>query len=411
MLDFVKGDAVMAVHNISDLKLLVVDDDDFILSLSTRILERVGCRNVTTVNNGKRAIDKLTASDSHFDVVITDLNMPEMDGVELLRHIAGSNYSGGIILLSGEDQRILETAYELARSHNLNVIGTIHKPLQPALLKELLEASYSSIRKSRPDTPRYTVTADELRSGINGRELQLFYQPKVDVRTGNVSGLEALARWEHPERGILGPDTFIPVAEKAGLIDDLTRAVCRKAVGHAGHWLANGFDMQISINAPVNSFLNINFSEFLIAEARSENIDPSRLTLEVTESQVMSDATGCLEKMMQVRLKKIGLSIDDFGTGNSTMVQLKRIPFTELKIDRTFVCGVKENSSSRAILESSVSLGKKLNMSTVAEGVETRDDWDQVEYLNCDFVQGFYISKPMPEGDVMRFVKNWSGPH
>ena len=241
--------------------------------------------------------------------------------------------------------------------------------------------------------------------------MQLFYQPKVDVRTGKVSGLEALARWEHPERGILGPDTFIPVAETTGLIDDLTRAVCRKAVGHAGHWLANGFDMQISINAPVNSFLNINFSEFLIAEARSVNIDPSRLTLEVTESQVMSDATGCLEKMMQVRLKKIGLSIDDFGTGNSTMVQLKRIPFTELKIDRTFVCGAKENTSSRAILESSVSLGKKLNMSTVAEGVETRDDWDQVEYLNCDFVQGFYISKPMPEGDVMRFVKNWSGPH
>ena len=410
MLDFVKGDAKMAVHDISDLNLLVVDDDDFILFLSTRILGRIGCRNVTTVNNGRRAIDQLTASNSRFDVVITDLNMPEMDGVELLRHIAESKYSGGIILLSGEEERILETAHDLARSHNLNVMGTIPKPLHPDPLKELLE-TYREIRKTRPDVPRYVVTIDELKAGIDGRELQLFYQPKVDIKTGKVSGLEALARWEHPERGILGPDTFIPVAEKVGLIDELTRAVCRKAVGHAGHWHANGFDMQISINASVNSFLNINFSEFLIMEAQNEKLDPSKLTLEVTESQVMSDTTGCLEKMMQVRMKKIGLSIDDFGTGNSTMVQLKRIPFTELKIDRNFVSGVKENSSSRAILESSISLGKKLNMSTVAEGVETREDWDLVEQLNCDFVQGYYIARPMPENEVMQFVKNWSGPH
>ena len=400
----------MAVHDISELNLLVVDDDDFILSLSTRILARIGCGNVTTVNNGRRAIDQLTASNSCFDVVITDLNMPEMDGVELMHHLADSHYSGGIILLSGEDQRILETAYELARSHNLNVIGTIPKPLHPDLLKELLK-SYKMGPKLQRVMPRESISREELEAGINGKELQLFYQPKVRIRDGEITGLEALARWDHPRRGILGPDTFIPLAEKDGLIHELTRVICRKAVRHAGFWLANGIDMQLSINASVNSFLSINFSEFLMTEAQNEKLDPSRLTLEVTESQVMSDATGCLEKMMQVRMKRIGLSIDDFGTGNSTMVQLKRIPFTELKIDRNFVCGVKDNSSSRAILESSLSLGKKLNMSTVAEGVETREDWDLVEGLKCDFVQGYYIARPMPEDEVMQFVNNWSGPH
>jgi EAL domain-containing protein (putative c-di-GMP-specific phosphodiesterase class I) len=261
-------------------------------------------------------------------------------------------------------------------------------------------------RSFRPQEP---ITLGELQVGLDGEELQLFYQPKVNVGSGTVAGVEALARWEHPERGLLGPAAFIPVAEEHGLIDALTRAVFRKAVRMAGVWQAGDISLHVSVNVSVNSFLRQEFSEYLINVARDAGVEPSTLILEVTESQVMTDSKGCLEQMMHLRMKRFGLSIDDFGTGHSSLAQLKRIPFTELKVDRAFVFGASQNSSARAILESSVNLGKKLKMSVVAEGAESREDWDLVEQVGCDFVQGYYVSRPMPENELLHFVKNWSG--
>ena len=400
----------MAYQDISKLKLLVVDDDEFILNLSARILGKIGCENVTTVSEGKHAIEEISVQDSRYDIIISDLNMPVMDGVELLRHIAGVNYTGGIILLSGEDERILETALDLARSHSLYVLGALPKPLRPDALKKLLE-SFQQKQKPRTYQPQEPVTINELREGMTGAELQLVYQPKVRIQNSEICGVEALARWNHPERGLLGPGAFIPIAEQNGLIDELTYAIYKKATRQAGEWLASGVDLHVSINVSINTFTRPDFAEFLIAGAQAEGVEPSRLILEVTESQVMSDAKGCLEKIMHLRMKKFGLSIDDFGTGHSSMAQLMQIPFTELKIDRAFVFGAMNNSSARAILESSVSLGRKLKMSIVAEGVETREDWDVVAELGCDFVQGYYVAKPMPENALVQFINGWSGPN
>jgi len=388
------------------LKILIVDDDEFILHLSERILDKLGCKNVMSVTSGTLALDKVAVT--KFDVLITDLNMPEMDGVELLRHVAGHHFAGGIILLSGEDERMLETAQELARYYQLNVLGSISKPLRPDLLKDLLRL-YKPLQPARLSRPLDPVTADELRIGLTGEALQLFYQPKVSVIDGKINGVEALARWHHPDRGILGPAAFIPVAEELGLIDEMSKAIYQKAVRQAGIWLTDGLELFVSINFSVNSFLRREFSEHLIEVAHYEGVAPSMLILEVTESQVMADAKGCLEQMMHLRLKRFGLSIDDFGTGHSSLEQLKRIPFTELKVDRTFVYGANRNASARAILESSVALGKKLGMSIVAEGAETREDWDVVEQLGCDFVQGYYVARPMPVDELEPFVRNWTG--
>ena len=388
------------------MNILIVDDDEFVLKLSERVLGKLGCKNVTTVCGGNLALAKFAVS--QFDVLITDLNMPEMDGIELLRHVAGHHFAGGIILLSGEDERILETAQELARFHQLNVLGAISKPLRPDLLKELL-VSYKPSQPTRLFQAQEPITVDELRIGLTGGALQLFYQPIVSVNDGKINGVEALSRWQHPDRGILGPATFIPVAEEHGLVDTMTKAIYQKAVRQAGAWLTDGLELHVSINVSVNSFLHQEFSEHLIEVARYEGVAPSMLILEVTESQVMADAKGCLEQMMHLRMKRFGLSIDDFGTGHSSLEQLKRIPFTELKVDRTFVYGAKRNASARAILESSITLGKKLGMSIVAEGAETREDWDIVEQLGCDFVQGYYFAKPLPVDELELFVRNWSG--
>ena len=393
----------------SELRILSVDDEEFLQNLSVRVLKNLGYENVTSTGNGVMALAEIREAKAPYDVVITDLNMPEMDGVELLRHLAVIQYSGGIILLSGEDERILETALELANAHRLNILGAVPKPLKPEVIKGLLER-LKPARPKVPYQPQEPITEAELLKGLENDELQLVYQPKVDVRKNKITGVEALARWHHAERGILGPGAFIPVAEQSGLIDGLTYAVYKKAIRQAGTWHAKGLNLTISINISINTFTLPNFTEFLLTTAQQESVDPAMVILEVTESQAMSNILGCLEKMMHLRMKKFGLSIDDFGTGQSSMEQLKRIPFTELKIDRAFVHGAAAKPSARAMLETSVDLGKRLKMDIVAEGAETREDWDLVAQTGCDYVQGYYVAKPMPNHELLQFVDTWKLP-
>ena len=392
------------------LRILVVDDEEFVLNLSVKVLHKLGYDAVSTASNGHEAIEKILTTDPVFDIVICDLNMPEMDGVELLRHISQKDFSGGIILLSGEDERMLETAHDLAKARNLNVMGAIQKPLKPDAVKGLLKA-FKPREKRKSWAPQESITEAELKAGIDGDELQLVFQPKVSISTGEITGVETLARWVHARRGILGPGTFIPLAERCGLINDFTCSIYRKAMHQAGEWLAKGITLKISINVSVNTFTLPEFDLFLVKTAQQEGVELSNVILEVTESQVMNNAMDCLEILMRLRMKKFGLSIDDFGTGHSSMQQLKRIPFSELKIDRAFVYGAANNKSARAILESSVLLAKNLNMAIVAEGAETREDWDLVEAVGCDYVQGYYCAKPMPDDELMTFMEKWKGPH
>jgi EAL domain-containing protein (putative c-di-GMP-specific phosphodiesterase class I) len=210
---------------------------------------------------------------------------------------------------------------------------------------------------------------------------------------------------------LLGPGAFLPLAEMLGLMDELTDDVYAKTMRQAGEWLAGGVRLPVSVNFPVNTFTRPGFTDFLIDTAQSEGVDPSMVVLEVTESQVMQNALDCLEVLVRLRMKKFGLSIDDFGTGQSSLEQLKRIPFNELKIDRAFVCGAATDESARAIQESSAELARKLKLKIVAEGAESRDDWDIVAKNGCDYVQGYYCAKPMPPEQLLAFLAGWKGPH
>ncbi len=396
------------------LRMLVVDDEAFVLNLSVRILGKLGHEDVITASDGNEALGHLITTEKPFDIIICDLNMPEMDGVEFMRHAAGADFTGGMILLSGEDERMLQTAYDLASAQNLNVLGVIPKPLKPDLLKPMLESFKPRSTEQRHFRPQAGISEEELRSGIEDpqdQQLLLVYQPKVEIQTGKIVGVESLARWAHPERGILGPGAFIPLAEKSAMIDALTNRIFEKAVQQTADWLTDGIDLKTSVNFSINSFANPEFCDFIISTTEKAGVNPSQLMLEVTETQVMNNVVECLEIMMRLRLKKFGLSIDDFGTGNSSMAQLKQIPFTELKIDREFVFGAANNSGARAILEASVVLAKNLKMDTVAEGAETREDWDLVASLGVDMVQGFYCAKPMPDAGLREFIANWNGPH
>ena len=400
----------MSNNDLFNLKILIVDDEAFILNLTVRILNKLGCKDIATADNGLVALEAIDESGTEFDIIICDLNMPEMDGIEFMRHAAGKGVTGGMILLSGEDERMLDTAKDLAKAHKLNILGVIAKPLKPAAIKDLLE-SFKPVEEKKAWSPQSPITEDELRNGIESEELQLVYQPKVNIKTGEVSGVETLARWNHKERGLLGPGAFIPLAEQCGLIDELTYSIYKKAMRQQGEWLSNGIDIKVSINFSVNTFTLPEFPDFLNQTAQDEGVDLSKVVLEITETQVMKNALDSLEVLMRLRMKKFELSIDDFGTGNASMEQLKRIPFSELKIDRAFVYGATKDAGARAILESSVTLAKSLKMDIVAEGAETREDWDLVESLGVDTVQGYYCAKPMPNEQFLEFLEKLTGPH
>jgi len=390
---------------VKDIHIMIVDDEPSILVLTQRHLEKMGYSNITPCQSGQLALRIYHETTNSFDIIISDLNMPEMNGIEFLRHLSEGGYRGGIVLLSGEDKRILEVAKELARARDLNVLGYISKPFKRESL-ELLLSQYS------PQSPNLSaplldeISEGELRAGIDGNDLIMAFQAKTKLDTGKVVGVEALARWNHSVRGVLPPYTFIPLAERCQLIDELTYKIYRKTLSQMSTWLEKDIFLEVSINISVNSFTRDGFVDFLIQTADEYNVNPDMIIFEITESQIMENSLECLEKIMQLRMKNFGLSIDDFGTGHSSMSQLKNVPFTELKIDRAFVNGACEEPTARTILESSVDLAKKLNMYTVAEGVETEAELTLVKELGCDQMQGFYIAKPMLASEFEQFIRS-----
>lgn len=403
----------MAEDN-KNLSILLIDDEPFVLDIAESILKNLGYTNIDTANNGHNALGKLITAEEPYELIICDLNMPEMDGVEFMRHACQSDYQGGIVILSGEDSRMLETAYGLAKAYKLDVLGALEKPLVADKIEKMLADFKPKDKEERISAPVRSISEKDLLEGIKGsanNQLHLVYQPKIHVKTGNISGVETLARWWNHERGVLGPAAFIPLAEASGQIDNLTNKIYNAALTQASEWVKEGRQLRTAINFSVNSFASPEFCDFVLETQSGSDLGPENILLEITETQAMNIPVDCLEALMSLRLKRYGLSIDDFGTGSSSMAQLKNIPFSEMKIDRAFVNGAANDPSARAILEASISIAKKLNMEIVAEGAETREDWDLAEQLGCDYVQGFYCARPMRSEDLAQFMDGWSGPH
>lgn len=398
----------------SNFSILLVDDEPFDLELLIGALSNLGYQQIETASNGSIALDKLSTADTPYDIIICDLNMPEMDGLEFMRHANNRNFHGGMILLSGEDKRMLETVLSLSKAYQLNVLGALEKPLNRAELKRLLDDFRPIFKQVTQLEPQKSISEAELRSGLTDsadNQLRLLYQPRVHVRSGKITEVETLARWWNIERGDLGADTFIPLAEATGLIDDLSNEVYRRGMVQAAEWEKEGRNIRIAINFSVNSFSNPKFCNFLVETAAKYSVQPQKILLEISQIQAMMIPVDCLEALMGMRLKRFGLSNDDFGTSNSSLAHLKNIPFTELKVDSAFVRGATQDASALAILETSISLAKKLNMDIVAEGVETKEDWDLVESLGVDYIQGLYCAQPMCSEDLKKFLDNWTGPH
>lgn len=386
-------------------KILVLDDEPFMLKLLARMLTNQGFTSVTLCESGRAALDRVDGVDTRPNLILLDLNMPEMDGIEFVRHLVERSYTGSLILISGEDERMLQTVEKLVQAHKITVLGHIRKPVKPEALSALLEKWVPSSLDSPKAQKVYG--ADEVRAAINNGELVNYYQPKVTVATGKLAGVETLVRWRHPVHGIVPPDQFIGVAEANGLIDDLTRIVLTSALVQAKAWQEAGLTLRVAVNVAMDSLASLDFLGFVTGLTAKTGIPPQQIVLEVTESQLMGDARIPLEILTRLRLKRFRLSIDDFGTGHSSLAQLRDIPFDELKIDQGFVHRAWAVETLRAMYDASLALARQLGMEVVAEGVEDRDDWDLLLRTGCDLAQGAFISRPMPAEDLPGWMDVW----
>jgi EAL domain-containing protein (putative c-di-GMP-specific phosphodiesterase class I) len=329
--------------------------------------------------------------------------MPGMDGIEFIRHMGDSQMPVALIVASDQDRAIVDSVANMARAYGVNLLAGMQKPITAKKLAAAL-AGYEKKAKVTPETPRQ-FTLPEICQGIDKGEFEPFYQPKMDLVTGRIHGAEALARWRHPQHGVLGPQSFIKALETSWQIDDLTLVMMRKAATCCRAWRALGAEATVSVNVSLTSLTDLTLADRLTEIVREHLLEPRDFVLEVTETAAASHLGKVLENLSRLRMKGFGLAIDDYGTGYSSMQELTRSPFTELKIDQSFVQNAPSSAASRAVLESGLEMAAKLDISCVAEGVETKEHVLLLRELNCEQAQGFYIAKPMAGGDFLRWLQ------
>ncbi len=382
---------------------LVVEDDDFQRRTVARMLRSLGAREAREAGDGKQALASIQATEL-VHLVVCDLDMPEMDGMELIRHLGEANSSISVIIASAQDRSLLNSVDKMARAYGVRLLGVIEKPVTLDGLEILIalhDASKPQPARASAGAPSFSL--DEVLHGVQEKQFEPFFQPKVGLATGQVLGAEALARWRHPKRGLIGPYAFIAPLEQSGKIDELTLLMLEKSASACRAWRERGMDLTVSVNLSLVSLADTTVADRITETVRSVGLDPRYMILEITETAAMTEVAPALENLARLRMRGFGLSVDDYGTGFSSLRQLTRVPFTELKIDQGFVTGCAANPSSRAIVESSAEMARRLELKSVAEGVETHAEWDVLQATGCDVAQGYFIAKPMQESAFLAF--------
>ena len=367
--------------------ILAIDDEPAFLDIIQKVAKSAGFVATTTTDPTVFCTMLVTQPPS---VVLLDLQMPDCDGIELLHALAEAHCRAKIILMSGFDPRVLSLARGIGDDLGLEMGEPLQKPLRPAELRQVL----SKIRSKT-----FSPDAVALQEALDNHQLELFYQPIVTLGSGRTIGFEALVRWRHPEFGIVMPYQFIPLAEKTDLIHPLTDRVLDIAAAQIADWRPLGIDPFVSVNVSAANIV-ADLPDRLVRLCTRHAIPPRQLRLELTETAAMGNPALMLEILTRVRLKGFQLAIDDFGTGYSSLVQLHRLPFTELKIDQSFVRDMSSSAEANLIVGTIISLGHSLHLELIAEGIETEDLMTRLVSMGCETGQGYFFSRPMPANEV-----------
>lgn len=396
-------------------KLLILDDDELTGETIRNVAEYAGMSVKVTTN----AINFFSLLKQWQPTHIAlDLIMPDMDGVEVLGALGEQQVTAKIIITSGVGQQVLQAAARSAAAHGLNIVGILPKPFNPKAFREmidlpsptnLLDGQHLQLQSSVP-----AITAEAVGRAIKNREITLAYQPKVDCDSGILMGFEALARWHHSEYGHIAPDIFIAIAEQNNLIDELTLLVFEQALP----WFSQlclqqrqdvtttqANQLICSINISALSLHNLTLFEQIEALCELHEVKLHNIMLELTETGAMDDPVASLDILTRLRMKGFQLSIDDFGTGFSSMLQLVRMPFSEVKIDKSFVMTAQQSRESRLVIQAIIELAHSLDMKVIAEGIENYATLQILQQQGCDKAQGYFIGKPLAADQVYPWLQ------
>ena len=385
-------------------RIVVIDDDRVVGEIVSALAKAMGLQCDVT-----RTPDEFFGHvGSDTSVILLDLVMPEMDGIEILRLLGERNCKARIILMSGINIRVIETDKKLAESLGLSVIGHLQKPFPINNLQDLLSANIAPEEPvDQVSEPQLAIPDQDFYRALDRNEFVLFYQPQINISTGVVTGIEALSRWNHPELGLVFPDNFISRIESLGLMDRFCWITAERALDEVKQFSGpNGYLPRLAINVSVSSLRDLKFPDIFMNLARKYDFPAERIVLEITESGLMEFSLA-LDVLTRLRMRNFQLSIDDFGTGYSMMKQLQNVPAIELKIDRTFVKNMHANHADLVMVEKIIEMGHELEMEVIAEGVETEDQFRILRERGCDGAQGYLFSRALPPSELLSWLETY----
>jgi EAL domain-containing protein (putative c-di-GMP-specific phosphodiesterase class I)/CheY-like chemotaxis protein len=394
-------------------RLLVLDDDPFIPRWIRKVAEHEGydvsiCTDLTTI----RAVHRSARP----TLILMDLTLGGgYQGLEALRLLSAERCTTPIILTGSAEPGVLHSASRFGMTLDLSMAGIIPKPIELGQLRRSLAAHLheqrevstvdmmlSNAESAADGASKVNSAADEarLRQAFEADELRVYYQPQISLRTGAVVSLEALVRWQHPLRGLISPNSFLANAERADLIRGLTFFVLERALDECHGWARAGQPVSISVNLATSLLHDGTLPDAVEALLERFRVPPGCLTFEVDESAAIGHVHDVLDALTRLRFKGCRLSLDNFGTGFSSLVELRNLPFSQLKIDKAYIHEARTHQAARGIVEAVIEFGHRIGLEIVAEGVEDRETLTLLKDAGCDLAQGFLISRPVDAAAV-----------
>jgi EAL domain-containing protein (putative c-di-GMP-specific phosphodiesterase class I)/DNA-binding NarL/FixJ family response regulator len=388
--------------------ILIVEDHPFQHMYLQHLFTELGSFRLEAARDGQEALERLRQQ--NFDLVLTDLLMPGMDGVQFIQHLTGLPHKPGLAIMSAASRRMLMAASLVAKNLGVDVLGLISKPVEPAALRSLIDQLQLRQQATVQDKPAtLEFNRQTLVDALNNHAFQAWFQPKKSLHNGRIVAAEALVRWMHPEQGVLLPSAFLPTLNAFGLEERLLWVMLKQAMDAQTRWREQGYDIPVSINLPTHLLNSHDLADRLLEFVLHHQGVPGKLCFELMECSVPKDLSNFYAGACRLRMKGFGLSQDDFGKGYSSYMSLVSTPFTELKIDRALVQRCNESESLSSALASIVALGRKLGLTVVAEGVETPQELELLRKVDCNQVQGFLISHAVSADQFQRLLRS-DGP-